>query len=138
MTTAAAIIRHSMIDFIGIPYVPLGRDFTGADCWGVCLLAARELFGLELPEYFYTEADILAHACEHIRHATRGPHWRALDQAQPGDIHIFRIRGFEVHCGIDIGRGDFLHSLAGRNSCVESLNCIMWSHCRTGTYRWTP
>lgn len=136
--TAAFITRRSLVDFIGIPYVPLGRDFAGADCWGICLLAARELFGVELPEYFYTEQDILVHACEHIRHETHGPHWSALDQAEAGDIHIFRIKGFEVHCGIDIGRGDFLHSLAGRNSCVESLASVMWSHCRTGSYRWTP
>ncbi len=139
MTTALA--RRTLVDFIGIPYRELGRTHEAADCWGLCLLAARELFGLELPEYFYTEAEILAHACEHIRRETALPHWTALGQAEPyplGAIHIFRIRGFETHCGIALGREDFLHSLAGRNSCIESLDSLLWSHCRTGTYQWTP
>ena len=129
-------------DLIGIPYRPLGRTRDGADCWGLCLLAAHELYAVELPLYYYTEADILSHAYEHIRRETSGlPQWTAVGQAkhhQPGDIHIFRIKGFETHCGIDVGAGDFLHSLAGRDSCVESLRSLLWSHCLTGTYRWTP
>jgi probable lipoprotein NlpC len=137
MSTVLAT-RNPLVGLVGIPYLELGRTHLGADCWGVCLLAARELWGVELPEYFYTEAQILEHACEHIRRETRGPRWTAIDQAAPGDIHIFRIKGFETHCGIAIGGGDFLHSLAGRDSCVESLRSLLWSHCLTGTYRWTP
>ena len=130
-----------VLQLIGIPYVPRGRTHEGADCWGVCLLAARELLGLELPEYFYSEQEILLHACMHIGRETRGPHWRALsegDSFQPGTIHIFRIRGMETHCGLDLGRGEFLHSLPGRNSCIERLSDINWRQRRTGSYVWTP
>lgn len=128
-----------LISLVGIPYVPRGRTRAGADCWGVCLMGARELFGLELPEYFYSEVEILAHAQQHIHRETSGlPHWTPIEQAQPGAVHIFRIKGFEVHCGLDIGGGDFLHSLEGRASCIERLRDGAWSHRRTGTFAWTP
>lgn len=125
---------------VGIPYVERGRTHEGADCWGVCLLAARELWGIELPEYFYTESEILAHACEHIRRETTSePHWHQVHAPYPlAAIHIFRIRGFEVHCGIHVGNGEFLHSLAGRNSCVETLRSMAWVQRRTGSYAWQP
>lgn len=131
---------HVLTSLVGIPYVPRGRGHDGADCWGVCLLAARELLGVQLPEYFYEEQDILVHACNHIGRETRGPHWRALanEGSQPGTIHIFRIRGFEVHCGMELGGGEFLHSLPGRNSCIERLSDLSWEHRRTGSYAWTP
>ncbi len=135
----AFVVQLTLVDLIGVPYRERGRDMTGLDCWGVCLLAARDLYGISLPEYFYTEQDILPHACEHIRRETGLPHWQPVRAPYPqGAIHIFRIKGFETHCGIHLGGSDFLHSLAGRNSCVESLDSVLWSHCRTGTYQWTP
>lgn len=141
--SADVLVRRMMLaDFIGIPYVERGRKHEGADCWGICMLAARELWAMDLPEYFYPEGQILEHACELIGREIKGPHWRALGVGEGpcpiGSIHIFRIRGFEVHCGLDLGKGTFLHSLPGRNSCIEFLNDINWIQRRVGTYQWTP
>ncbi|SCK48966.1 Cell wall-associated hydrolases (invasion-associated proteins) [Variovorax sp. HW608] len=125
--------------WVGIPYRPKGRDRTGMDCWGIVLAYAREELGLELPEYYYDEAAILEHACAHIGRETKAPHWTPIARRsiRPGDVLIFRIRGFETHCGIAVGGRDFLHSLAGRASCIESLDHTNWAHRCTGAYRWT-
>jgi cell wall-associated NlpC family hydrolase len=144
MTQAATTTtyrRMVLAELVGIPYLERGRGFDGADCWGVCLLAARHLFNMDLPEYFYSASDMLDEACEHIRRETRGPHWRALPDGGPyprACIHIFRVKGFETHCGIHVGGGEFLHSLAGRNSCVESLFGADWCKRKTGSFEWTP
>lgn len=37
--------------YVGIPFVPGGRDRKGADCYGLMVLVYREMFNTELPEY---------------------------------------------------------------------------------------
>jgi len=138
--TAAATLG----DFIGIPYVPRGRSLAGLDCWGLVLLAARELFGLALPEFFYSEADLLPDAEVLIREQTSGatPQWRPVGRAglltpyPPGVVHIFRVAGHPTHCGLHLGGLDFLHTLEGRNACVESIGDANWRHRHLGSYRW--
>lgn len=124
--------------YIGIPYKERGRDFTGADCWGICRMVAKDLLYLSLPEYFYDETQILEDAEKLIRE--NSPRWVKVetDYYKPGDIHIFRIKGHETHCGIHIAGKEFLHSLPGRNSCMESLVDIQWVHRKTGSFRWNP
>jgi cell wall-associated NlpC family hydrolase len=149
MTTIATAYRPIPLrELVGIPYVPGGRSLQGADCWGLILIAGRHLFGIEYPEFFYSQADgeFLPQAAALIDQETHGqPHWRTLDiadkrsQAPRGAIHIFRVKGLETHCAIHLGMGgEFLHSLPGRMSCVESLHSINWVSRRTGTYVWTP
>lgn len=128
----------TVADFVGVPYVALGRSVAGADCWGIVLLAARELFGLDYPEYFYAESEILEHACAHIGRETRGPHWHSVAAPfAPGVVHIFRIQGLETHCGLHLGGTEFLHSLPGRNACIETLDDLNWRQRRTGSYAWS-
>lgn len=136
MTTTADI---DMSVWVGIPYVAKGRSrASGMDCWGICRAFAWEVLHMDLPEYFYDESQILEHACAHIGREVRMPRWQPVVHAKRrGDILIFRIKGYETHCGIYVGSGDFLHSLAGRESCVESLTHANWEHRCTGAYRWT-
>jgi len=133
------VAEHHVAEFVGIPYVPRGRTHDGCDCWGLMLMAAHDLYGIELPEYFYEEAKILEHACECIGREIAGPHWLPVDPPfRPGLVHIFRIKGYTTHCGLHLAGTYFLHSLPGRNSCVESLHDINWSQRRVGSYAWSP
>lgn len=123
-------------DLIGIPWVARGRDRDGADCWGLCLLAARQLFGLQLPEYFYTPEQLLQHAEGLIAHET-GPAgaWRRVEGPfDPGTVHVFRIRGHVTHCGLHLGGDDFIHSLEGQPSAIERLSDVQWSRRRVGSF----
>jgi cell wall-associated NlpC family hydrolase len=58
------------------------------------------------------------------------------DILQLGDIVTFRIMGHETHCGIMIDKYQFLHTLKGRQSCIEELSHINWVHRHTGSFRW--
>lgn len=121
---------------VGVPYMARGRSLAGADCWGLCRLAALNLWGLSLPEYFYTRTELLHDAADLIAAETaEGGRWVSVEAPYPpGAIHIFRIRGNKTHCGIHLDGALFLHSLPGRNSCLESLDDINWRQRRTGTY----
>src|SRR6516225_7393574 len=111
------IVRHDaaiLSSLVGVPYVPRGRTREGADCWGIVLLAARELFYLDLPEFFYSseELALLEDAQALIGHETRAACWREVQAPfAAGAVHIFRIHGQETHCGLHLGADTFLHSL---------------------------
>jgi cell wall-associated NlpC family hydrolase len=62
--------------------------------------------------------------------------WYKVEKPELGDVLIFRIKGYETHCGIYLSDGDFLHSLAGRQSCIENLNDSNWNRRITRMYRW--
>jgi cell wall-associated NlpC family hydrolase len=141
MTTPAPCMPN-VAPFIGIPYVARGRSRAGADCWGVVLLAARELFGVALPEFFYSDdaLGLLPEAEQLIEAETARSRWLPVaPRCGPvpfdgGVVHVFRIWGHPTHVGLHLGGHDFLHSLPGRNACVESLRDGNWVSRRLGSF----
>lgn len=143
MNDAAAILATPpaaampLARFIGIPYAPRGRDFAGADCWGVCLLYARHALGLALPEYFYDDATLHDDAADLIDGERMSPRWVPAFAPWPaGVVHTFHVAGAETHCGIHVGGDLFLHSLKGRNACVESIRSMEWARRRIESRRY--
>lgn len=51
--------------FLGIPYKHLGRSFKGVDCYGLLLLYYKELFGIELKDWWY-EKDWSKKGCDYF------------------------------------------------------------------------
>lgn len=120
-----------MIKWIGIPY-----EVPETDCWGIVRKFAAEELGKSYPEYFYDTSNNEAMAQSVISVVDLMGLWKKVDEPQLGDVLIFRIKGYETHCGIYLNNGDFLHSLAGRMSCIENLNDSNWSRRITRIYRW--
>lgn len=121
----------NVIEYIGIPY-----GIPDTDCWGIVRKFAAEQLGKDYPQYFYDISNNEAMAQTVISMVDSLGLWRKVDDQQPGDVLIFRIKGVETHCGIYLENGDFLHSLQGRMSCIENLNDSNWSRRHTRTYRW--
>ena len=44
--------------YIGVPYVPGGRDMDGADCYGLVKMIYRDGLGLDLPDWETDEIDL--------------------------------------------------------------------------------
>lgn len=139
---AAAPAMPNAAPFIGIPYVARGRSLVGADCWGVVLLASRALFGRELPEFFYCDdaLGLLPEAEKLIAFETVRARWQPVQPRagsapfDAGVVHVFRIWGHPTHVGLHLGGADFLHSLPGRNACIESLRDGNWVQRRVGSF----
>jgi len=123
-------------DFVGIPYVSGGRVIEGLDCWGLVLLAAKELYGFDLPDYSaYKDSDNL----EQIKPLFEArSDWSRVDleDAVDGDVVVLTMMGHPIHAGLYVGGGRMLHSMSGRDSCVERYTTSNWARRIEGVYRW--
>lgn len=121
---------------IGIPYRSGGGDFSGADCWGLCKLAARDVFGKRLPDYIYADASNGIEAGQVIDEGCLT--WRRVEpgQERAGDIITLRVTlPWPTHCAIVVEPGLMLHTLAGHDSALESYDTVKWSRRVDGFWR---
>ena len=118
--------------YIGLPYEPKVWD-----CWQLVRKFAEKELGLEFDQYMYS-ADTYMDDSEIIIQRERsmlGKKWIQVAEPDVGDIVIFRIRGRALHVGIYVGNDLFLHTLEGRNSCLEDLYGH-WHQSVVGYFRW--
>jgi hypothetical protein len=99
---------------------------------------ASEQLGKNYPEFMYDVPTILEDAQAQIENQKHflGKVWNQVNAPELGDILIFRIFSRECHVGISLGGIDFLHTLKGRNSCIERLTDQDWNKRLTGVYRY--
>ena len=113
-------------DWVGTPYRHrASRKQVGADCLGLLRGVWREVVGAEpeVPPYYSpdwaetTGEDLLLAACH--RHFVE----RAVSQAEPGDVLVFRMGlGCPAkHVAILSGEGRIIHAYWGRAVCETRL-----------------
>jgi len=135
--------------FIGVPFLEGGRDFDGADCYGLSRLFKKDVFNIESPSF---DADFNCEDVEQI-HAIIEEHraslWRKLSPGEHpklGDDIYFYVGGIPSHIGIYIGRKTFIHANDGiierrpdaiGHSCAQEYDTPFWSMSKIeGIYRY--
>ncbi len=116
-----------MLDrFIGIPYVAHGRDYVGADCWGLVYLYYRDVLGLPIPSYSAEMQDREFHRRDigPLIEIERKRHWCRVDVPSPGDCVLFRAGKHNSHVGVFIAAGRLLHSEGPGPSVLARLDDI--------------
>lgn len=124
--------------FVGVPYRDRGRDFDGADCWGLLWLVYRDLRGIELPSYserYVTASDRKAMAA--LIAAELDP-WQPVAEpdARTFDGVLMKQGGFPRHIGVVTSPGMMLHVEQGRASCIERYRSSPIVHRVVGFYRY--
>lgn len=125
--------------YSGLPFVSGGRTRAGVDCWGLVRLVYAEVFGIELPSYRGSYSD-----------ANRGPEVARLIEAERaagawapvpvrdtrlGDAVLLRTKGFAMHVGLLVARGEMLHVEAGIDAMIERLASPVWNRRTVGYFR---
>lgn len=120
--------------YVGIPYRAEGRDWAGCDCWGLCVLVFREQLGITLPNYSGYSDPLSAEAAALVAQGRQA--WQPVARPQPFDVVLFRVNGQPHHIGLIIREGWMLHTVAGRDSCIESYQRPYWAARLEGFYRY--
>lgn len=127
-----------MIDaFVGVPYVAHGRDYVGADCWGVVYLFYRDVLGVPIPSYSEEMEGREFHrrGISPLIAAERQANWRRVQMPVQGDCVLMRVGRLETHVGIYLDRGRLLHSEGPHPSEIVRIDDIRVKSRITGFYR---
>lgn len=123
--------------FVGLPYLDLGRDWAGADCWGLAYIIYREELAISLPDYLgYVSTDERAEISALVSGATESPLWLPVSgQAMAFDIALFRRGRLTSHVGIVVSHGLMIHMAEAENARIEHYNTGHWAPRLVGHYR---
>lgn len=104
---------------IGVPFLEHGRDFDGWDCWGLIVLAYREVLGVTVPDFTYATArDYLKLA--RLFGDRNNPYWCKVDPRPMAVACIYR-RGVVIHAGLVVPNRRILHVEDGVETCLQPV-----------------
>ena len=119
-------------DWVGTPYVDLGRTRDACDCLGLYLLLNKHRLGVSPPDPGCT-----------IRQAMRGivamkqrRFYSPVTDPTEGDALLIRQQGFPVHVGYCINRTWMIHTTPKTGAIVERWNGLVWKNRVLGVYRY--
>jgi probable lipoprotein NlpC len=130
-------MTHWSNEYVGLPYLEIGRTRDGCDCWGLAVIVYAEQLGITLPPYAVgnTTPEERAEIDTLIGTATATPVWHAVSAPQCFDLAVFRRGALGLHIGIIIGVGLMLHMANEDCAKVESYHSGPWKHRLKGIYR---
>jgi cell wall-associated NlpC family hydrolase len=123
-----------LASYIGIPYRIGGRGPDAVDCAGLVMKFYREILGIELPSIFYGDEISREEMASIAEDGMASGQWAEIARPEYGDVLVFRMFGQPTHVGIYIGGDEFLHSVEGKDSCIERLSS--WYARLVGVLRW--
>lgn len=124
--------------YINIPYKHLGRDFSGADCWGIIQLIYQKEKDILLPDNMYEE---FWYKKENenplLNGANKYNNKVEVSIFLPFDVIFFynQKRSFVDHVGMCIEEDRFIHTYRNSSSRVDRIKGYWESRIWKG-YRW--
>jgi probable lipoprotein NlpC len=132
-------VKHWSSHYIGLPWLDLGRDRAGVDCWGLPRLIYAQEKGIDLPSYTgaWTSANERAEIAAIVAADSKQWPWTSVAQnsEREFDLALFRRGGDECHIGTIVERGRMLHVVEGSESSVEPYDRGRWKIKLIGIYR---
>ena len=124
-------------NYVGIPFLPDGRDAQGTDCWGLVVLVYREQLGIMLPLYNGIFTDQSPQTYLRIARLMQEErrHWRPVDKAQPYDVLLLRTGAHAFHVGLVVGKDMMLHIEEKTASIIEPYTSPLWRQRIEGVFR---
>jgi cell wall-associated NlpC family hydrolase len=123
--------------YVGLPYRDHGRGPEAFDCWGLVRLVYLEVFKIELPSfvdgYLSASWDAEGVAALVVHERAR---WREVQDRREGDVVVIRMAARPRHVGLWLEGNRMLHTLAGHDSALESLESPKWARRIDGVYRY--
>jgi len=112
--------------YVGIPYLNRGRNMFGIDCWGIVRLIYKDALNITLGTLDgYADSESKDQVSRVIK-SESAAHWEEVDAPREYDVVVFNLAGKPCHVGLMLDGYKFIHSLAGRDTCIESISKVIW------------
>ena len=120
--------------YIGIPYKELGRDEDGLDCWGLVRLIYTNECGIMLPSFDTEYKSVKDFNINKIIEEQR-PNWTEIKKPQEFAVALINNYGMPFHVGVIVNnKGDMIHSMEKRNTCIENIYSNNWKNKLVGIF----
>lgn len=121
--------------YLGIPFKDNGRSMDGFDCWGLVKELYHEYHRVILPDFLYDEATEDTVALFFVNELSVKQVWEKV-VPQEGSIAVFQIAGLIRHTGFMVNDTQFIHTISGTETVIESIQGLRWSGRFKGCYKW--
>lgn len=121
-----------------IPYELGGRSESGMDCWGLVVMAYKELFGIDVPTY---DSTVWSVSNSHItsedikNHLKSSAPFVEVENPKYGDFVLINILGDPVHIGFMLDSKTMIHTSEKTGVVCENIGSIKWKKRIEGFYR---
>jgi probable lipoprotein NlpC len=128
------LIKKFIDETAGVPFKDMGRDRTGLDCWGLVILAYREIMGIEIYDPDISAMNLKQVAVLFVEQSRL---WREipLGRERSGDVALFRTGRWISHAGVVVQPGMMIHTREDLPTCVEHYNFGVWKTRLAGIFR---
>lgn len=123
-------------DYIGLEYVWGGRDWQGVDCYGLCKMVYKDLYGLELPDWAMDRVDIPTRV-ELIAQAVTSGSFTETNDPKDGDFVVCYRTKAAHHLGL-VFAGGILHAQEGSGVMYEPISRFVPRFTRVVFGAWNP
>lgn len=109
--------------YIGLPFLELGRDKTGCDCWGLVRIVYEAELGISLPSWSAHKS--LADRAL-VRDELEEAHklFEKVDAPEPFALVLASSSITVLHVGIAIDGNMMLHTTKGKDACIERWSVL--------------
>lgn len=123
--------------YIGIPFLPDGRDRDGLDCYGLVCLVYRDRLGVDLPGIrgIYSQNTIGCLKRVARAMAEEKLKWRKVDVPALYDVVMLRTGEYAWHVGLVIDKRRMLHVMEGADTMIDEYTGLEWRDRIEGFYR---
>lgn len=123
--------------YIGIPFEHNGRSKDGYDCWGLVKELYLNKYNEVLPDFVYDKASEDTVGLFFAEELGVKCVWKEVEPRE-GTIVVFAIGGIIRHAGFMINNHEFIHTIQGTLTVIESIKNLRWSGRFKGCYIWQP
>jgi cell wall-associated NlpC family hydrolase len=120
------------------PFAEKGRSRKGLDCWGLVVLAHREVLNKDIPTYEEEYETTEDHKLLNDIFLENMIKWEQIstENAVPGDVVVINLAGRPLHAGIIVDKNLMLHTERKIGTVIERFDHPKISKRLAGIFRY--
>lgn len=122
--------------YLGIPYINMGRDIKGVDCWGLVVIIFKDILNVDLPDTLDKyEIDWSYKGKNYFNDCYVDRFTREITPQYLDIILIKNSKGISNHAGVMVDSKHFIHAAEKAGVIVSNIKDSIWINRIEGYFR---